>query len=107
MVVISGDAHGGGIDDGRNSGVPEMLVPGANMKQSCFTSPNKGKWSAGTYGSLDPANGCRGYGIVSFFTNPDRIIMKVNDENGKKKLKMRYFLNPADAKRYANLPEEE
>ena len=108
VVIISGDSHGGGIDNGKNSDFPEMLVPTANKGQ-CFTTKNAGNWSEGIYGSYaekrtDPP--CPGYGVVSVFTNPDRIIMKVNDENGKKKLKMRYFLNPQDAKTYANLPDD-
>lgn len=109
VVAVSGDLHAGAIDDGRNAGVPEMLVPGPNMKQSCFTTgpAQLGIWSHGIYGSPNAPDGCRGYGIVRIFTNPDRIVFRVKDENGLTKLKLRYFLNPSEASKYVNLPDEE
>ncbi len=87
VFVISGDSHGGAIDDGTNSGMPEMLVPGPNMKGSCFTSRDTGMWSHGIYGQV--ANkGCRGYALVDIMTDPDRALLRVKDEFGQVKLEM-------------------
>lgn len=87
VFIISGDAHGGGMDDGTNAGLPEMFVPGPNMKGSCFTSHETGTWSHGIYGQL--ANkGCRGYALVQIMTAPDRALLQVKDDFGQVKLEM-------------------
>lgn len=87
VILLSGDAHGGAIDDGTNAGLPEMLVPGPNMMRSCFTVHQIGSWTHGVYGTI--ANtGCRGYGLVRISTNPDRALLQVKDENGLVKLEM-------------------
>ncbi len=103
VVVISGDAHGGAIDNGQNSGVPEMLVPGPNMKMSCFTAQKIGDWSEGVYGALNTPKGCRGYGYVRIAMNPDRVVLIVKDDKGNNKLKYRYFLNPQDEGKFPNV----
>lgn len=87
VFFISGDAHGGGMDDGTNAGLPEMLVPGPNMRGSCFTSVGTGTWSHGVYGQV--ANkGCRGYALVQIMTDPDRALLQVKDDFGQVKLEM-------------------
>lgn len=87
VFIISGDAHAGAMDDGTNAGLPEMLVPGPNMKGSCFTAHNVGTWSHGVYGQL-VNNGCRGYAVVQISTNPDRALLQVKDEHGQVKLQL-------------------
>jgi hypothetical protein len=86
-----------------------MLVPGANLA-ICSTTNDPGVWSEGIYGAFgqgknDPP--CQGYGIFRVLTNPDRIIMKVNDADGKQKLSLRYFLNPSDALKYGSLLQDQ
>jgi len=89
ILVISGDLHGGGIDNGNNSDFPEMLVPQSNLPSgtdiSCFTALNIGKWSQGIYGS-DTLSACQGYGVIEVLTNPDRVVLKVKDSNGESRL---------------------
>lgn len=109
VVMISGDSHGGGIDDGTNSIFPELFVPGPNLDH-CFTTSLPGRWSAGIYGSYDKSGGdppCPGYGTVRVMTNPDRIVMRVRNDKGELKLILRYFLHPEDQAKYNNLPDEE
>ena len=84
VVFISGDLHSGGIDDGTAAGVPEMLAPSADGNPpgggKCYTSTTPGEWSEGIYASdLEP---CRGYGLVTVLTNPDRMLLEVRDEWG-------------------------
>jgi alkaline phosphatase D len=86
VILISGDRHAGAVDDGTNSGFPEMLVPAANMN-SCNSTGSAnlplGIWSEGTYGGeIPPPSLCRGYGVVTVLTNPDRVILEVKDEYG-------------------------
>jgi hypothetical protein len=78
IVFISGDLHLGGIDNGSASGFPEMAVPSPNLT-GC-ASGAVGKWSHGTY--YKQSGGCRGYGVVSILTSPDRLILEIKDENG-------------------------
>jgi hypothetical protein len=76
VVFISGDAHLGAIDNGNASGFPELSVPQPNGQSGCPSGP-EGTWSEGFVGGL-----CRGYGLVSVRTNPDRLVLEVKDENG-------------------------
>jgi alkaline phosphatase D len=78
VVFISGDLHMGAIDNGRAAGFPEMSIPAAN-DLTCCTSSVKGTWSEGYYYN---AEGCRGYGVITVSTDPDRILLEVKDENG-------------------------
>src|SRR5581483_2264609 len=87
VLFISGDAHAGALDDGTNADFPEMLVPGPNLRNSCFTANGTGTWSHGIYGQLDNKR-CAGYGMVYIYTNPDRAVFQVKDENGEVKLEM-------------------
>lgn len=110
VAIISGDEHMGGIDDGTNSGVPEMLVPGPNLAH-CSTTNNPGTWSHGTYGDItlggDQDPPCHGYGIFRVLTNPDRFIMKVKNADGKSILNLQHFLNPEDEVKYPSLTDVE
>jgi alkaline phosphatase D len=86
-VIISGDLHSGGIDNGTASGVAEMVVPNVNIITPAATSCSTGvvgTWSQGTYNN--EAGSCRGYGVVSVATNPDQLTLQVKDENGNAKL---------------------
>lgn len=106
VVIVSGDTHFGGLDDGTNSDFPEIQVPPPNQKK-CMTTANPGKWSHGFYGV--PTLGsypCNGYGSIVVLQNPDRLVFRIKDENGELKLKMVYFKNPSDSTKYTNLPEE-
>ncbi len=87
VLFISGDAHAGALDDGTNADFPEMLVPGPNMRSSCFTATGTGVWSHGIYGQLGNQR-CAGYGMVYIYTHPDRAVFQVKDEDGNLKLEM-------------------
>lgn len=109
VAFISGDIHGGAIDNGTNSSFPEMVVPSPNIEK-CFTTGNPGTWSNGIYGSFskgpkDPP--CLGYGIVRVLTNPDRLVMRIKDSSGNQKLLLRHYLNPTDAVKYGGLNLED
>lgn len=86
VIVLSGDLHAGAIDDGTNSGLPEMVTPTANdgFEQRCLTEPsgNVGTWSVGSYGD-GSGTPCNGYGVVQVLTNPDRVRLEVKDSDGK------------------------
>ena len=88
VIVLSGDLHAGAIDDGRNSGLPEMVAPTANdgFDKRCLTEPtgNVGRWSIGHYG--DPnTEACNGYAVVSVSENI--VLLEVKDSDGNTKLK--------------------
>jgi len=78
ILFISGDLHMGGIDNGIASGFPEMVVPSPNLN-GC-ASGSLGKWSEGIYYSQSV--GCRGYGVVTVLTSPDRLLLEIKDEKG-------------------------
>jgi alkaline phosphatase D len=76
VILLSGDLHIGGIDDGTHSTYPEMVIPSANgIGSNCSTGP-VGSWTEGTY------NSCRGYGLVTVLTNPDRVLLQVFNQGG-------------------------
>ncbi len=110
VVVISGDSHAGGIDDGTNSDFPELFVPMPNSGQCLTTRGTIGNWSHGVYQNLtkndefDPP--CPGFGMVRVLTNPDRIILKIINDKNELKLRLRYFLNTSEANT-SNLPADE
>lgn len=110
VVIISGDEHMGAIDNGSNSGVPEMLVPGPNLAY-CSTTNDPGTWSQGTYGDIarggDQDPPCHGFGVLKVQANPDRIVMRVKNGEGKSKLVLQYFLNPEEAVKYPSLTDIE
>jgi len=94
VVFISGDLHSGGIDDGTAIGFPEMLVPSADGVSpdggTCYTAQTPGDWTEGVYASATEP--CRGYGVVTVQTNPDRMRLEVRDEWGG--LQVSYDLTP-------------
>lgn len=113
VIFVSGDAHGGAIDDGTNADFPEMLVPGPET-QHCWSTAVVGSWSHGYYFSPfiretkeDSRPPCPGFGIATIYTHPDRVDLTVKDDQGKTKLFYRHFLNQSDEKNYQNLPNDE
>jgi alkaline phosphatase D len=79
VVFFSGDLHsGGGIDDGSNSGHPEMSVPHTNMPTG--DSGTLGEWSEGI---LTGTNGNSGFGLVHVLRNPDRVLLETRGKNGE------------------------
>src|SRR6266542_4282196 len=79
VVFIAGDLHLEAIDNGTQSGFPEMSVAGANSRQlphQCATGPN-GTWSEGYYDDT-----CPGFGLVTILEDPDRVILQAADEYG-------------------------
>lgn len=78
VVFIAGDLHLGAIDNGTQAGFPEMCVAAANATKDefCATAPT-GTWSEGYFDDT-----CAGYGLVSVFQNPDRLVLQVADQDG-------------------------
>jgi alkaline phosphatase D len=87
IIFISGDLHMGGIDKGIAAGFPEMVVPSPNLN-TCASSA-AGRWSEGIY--YNPSGPCRGYGMVTVLTDPDRVLLEVKDENGHVQLSYEVF----------------
>jgi alkaline phosphatase D len=82
VIVISGDLHsGGGIDNGKNAGVPEITVPATNMTGYNPTGP-VGVWSNGVFRPKAGGDG-DGYALITVLTNPDRVILKAKGVNGE------------------------
>jgi alkaline phosphatase D len=81
VVIVSGDLHLGAIDDGTESGFPEMCVSQPNGLGGCPTAAY-GRWSEGYYKD----HTCRSFGLVDVATNPDRLTLQVADEFGSTKL---------------------
>jgi len=79
VVFISGDLHLAAIDDGTQSGFPEMCVPEPNSLQpanKCATS-KRGRWSEGYYDDT-----CSGFGLVTISDTPDQLTLQAADEFG-------------------------
>lgn len=79
VVFIAGDLHLEAIDNGTQSGFPEMSVAGANSRQvahQCATGGH-GTWSEGYYDET-----CPGFGLVTILEDPDRVILQAADEYG-------------------------
>lgn len=81
VVLISGDLHLGAIDDGTQSGFPEMCLSQPNGLGGCPTAAY-GRWSEGYYKD----DTCRGFGLVDVATNPDQLTLQVADEFGDIKI---------------------
>ncbi len=110
VILLSADIHAGAIDNGKNAGLPEMAVPGANIVgtlvwtqepnrtptvlTTCYSGyAPKGDWSEGTYPSGTPPPSCPGYGVISVFTGnhtgtptPPWVLFQVKDEDGNVKV---------------------
>ncbi|MBI4670759.1 MAG: alkaline phosphatase D family protein [Chloroflexi bacterium] len=82
VILISGDLHAGGIDNGTHSTFPEMVNNGANGPGCLSTSGTVGKWSEGSYGDNSGVP-CNGYGVITVLTNPDRVLLQVKDSFGR------------------------
>lgn len=81
VILLSGDLHAGGMDSGKESGFPEMLVPPPNGNH-CLTAPRPGTWDLGVY--MRPAyEPCLGFGLVTVETNPPRVELQVRNERGE------------------------
>lgn len=87
VIILSGDLHAGALDDGTNSGLPEIVSPTANdgFDKRCLTEDtgNLGKWSVGMFGDTSGAE-CNGYALVE--VSPDRVNLFVKDSQGKTRL---------------------
>jgi len=78
VIFISGDLHQASIDNGTNSGFPEMCVPQANASKGgyCATGP-PGNWSEGYYNVT-----CSGFSLITISQNPDALTLQTSDEFG-------------------------
>lgn len=87
VILLSGDLHAGALDDGTNSGLPELVAPTANdgFNKRCLTEQtgNVGKWSVGHFGD-GGGMPCNGYAVVNVFS--DRVELQVKDSQGKTQL---------------------
>ncbi len=87
VIVLSGDLHAGAIDDGTNSGLPELVAPTANdgFDKRCLTEQtgNAGKWSVGVFGDAS-GTPCNGYAVVDVFN--ERVELQVKNSQGKTEL---------------------
>jgi alkaline phosphatase D len=86
VVSIAGDLHLGAIDNGTQSGFPEISVAKPNSEQppppvTQCASARVGIWSEGYYNDT-----CSGFGLVTILENPDRLILQVADEFGAIKI---------------------
>jgi len=81
VIIVSGDLHLGAIDNGTQSGFPEMCLSQANGLGGCPTAAY-GRWSEGYYKD----DTCRGFGLIDVATNPDRLTLEVADEFGNIKI---------------------
>jgi alkaline phosphatase D len=95
VVFVTGDMHFGAIDDGTNAGVPEMEVPSPNVIFS-LTWTDTGSWSEGIYysGHLTPS---LGYGVLSFETDPDQVLLEVKDDQGQTRVSHVVSAEPSPA----------
>lgn len=83
VIFLAGDIHMGAIDDGKNSGLPEMVAPSVNdgFDTRCATIPtgDLGKWSVGIYGDAGSIS-CNGYSLID--VSPDNVNLIVKDSQG-------------------------
>jgi alkaline phosphatase D len=79
ILFISGDLHLGAIDNGVNSGFPEMCVAAPNSTRVPFDCPTSGE---GSWGEGDFQDPCSGFGVVTVEQNPDRLFLEAVDEFG-------------------------
>ncbi len=77
VMVISGDIHsGGGIDDGTNSGIPEITVATTNYRADNCTG-ECGEWSEGIWIGNDP----RGFAAIK--VHQDNVVLHSMGSDGK------------------------
>lgn len=88
VVWFSGDYHtAGAIDDGTNSGMPEVLVPHTNLNSIEAPGPNrvddiKGDWSVGGIKRPAIAPYGAGYAVGRVITNPPQVILETRGAEG-------------------------
>ncbi|MBM3302771.1 MAG: alkaline phosphatase D family protein, partial [Deltaproteobacteria bacterium] len=92
VILVTGDMHFGAIDDGTNSGLPEMEVPSPDLP-SALSWYQTGTWSEGIYyeGLTVPS---RGYGVLTFQTDPDRVLLEVKDHEGQIRVSYALAIGP-------------
>lgn len=87
VVILSGDLHAGAIDDGTNSGLPELVAPTANdgFDKRCLTEQtgNVGKWSVGIFGDAS-GTPCNGYAVVE--VSAENVKLQVKNSQGNVEL---------------------
>jgi alkaline phosphatase D len=85
VIFVSGDIHSGGaIDDGTNSGVPEVSVPHTNLPNQMVTTGPPGVWSQGL---IDGSAG-GGYTLIRVSTSPAEVVLEEHAADGT--LRMSY-----------------
>lgn len=85
VVLISGDLHSGGaIDDGTNSGLPEISTPHTNIVNA-GTTGNPGIWSQG----IVPGFNNPGFDYIQVFS--DHVVLQTRGADGS--LRISYTLN--------------
>ena len=78
VVFIAGDLHLGAIDNGTQAGFPEMCVAASNSTRTGFcATAATGTWSEGFFDDT-----CPGYGLVTVWQNPDRLVLQAADQDG-------------------------
>jgi alkaline phosphatase D len=95
VFVVSADIHtGGAIDDGTNSGLPELNLPTTNMHGEHCTAPTCGSWSEGVYDGNDRI----GYGVVDVrYSSGERrwvCTLSTLDESGRLRHSLRLLGPP-------------
>ncbi|MEO9943827.1 alkaline phosphatase D family protein [Paraglaciecola sp.] len=89
VVILTGDIHsGGGIDNGTNSGIPELTVPHTNMNMdpnnpNGLTTTRAGEWSEGLVKGIEDGILKHGMGVVEIATNPHRLTLSAKGQNGE------------------------
>jgi alkaline phosphatase D len=92
VVFLTNDLHFGGIDDGAESGFPEMTVGAVNLliaPGSTCRASNVGKWDVGTY--YNDTGPCYQYGVITVSTNPDQLLLQIKDDQGN--VRISYTVN--------------
>ena len=87
VVILSGDAHIGALDDGTYAGFPEMLSPSPSLP-ACSSARDPGKWSHGVYWTSPEGPPCIGYGVVSVQAKPMQSTLQIKNQTGKVKLNL-------------------
>lgn len=87
VILLSGDAHMGGMDNGTHAGFPEMLVPGPNLLY-CASVSKPGEWTEGTYWTRTKGAPCNGYGVVTVQAEPPTVNLQVKDTFGQTRLQL-------------------
>ena len=79
-----------------------MATPGVDVAlcdTTTFVGPDKfGEWTHGTWGEgyrlLDPPLTCWGYGHIDVLTNPHRLVLTVNNDQGQPQVQATVYAEP-------------